>query len=91
MAKLKRAELLSKLVEDAEGYDYTDDGRDEWRDGKRQRKMKSFRESNDTSKSSKDKRRAYNIQRAIRRGDYDFGVQENKTPQSLDNEDDYDD
>ena len=67
MGKVNRAEVLRSLVEDAEGYN----GRDEWREEKKQRTLKSLRESIKTKGGPKDKRRAYKLQRAIRRGEFD--------------------
>ena len=63
-------------------------GRDEWREEKKQRHLKSLKESK--SPRGKDKRRAWNLQRAIRRGDYDFFGKETKqnNKQNEDYEDD---
>ena len=65
MGKVNRADVLRSLLEDAEGYS----GRDEWREEKKQRNLKSLHESNKTK--GRDKRRAYKLQRAIRRGEFD--------------------
>lgn len=82
--RIKRADLLRELVEDAEGYT----NRDEWRSAKRNRPVKSFRESS-TPKGTKDKRRAWRLQRALRHGELDF--QGNDTNKTSKNEDDQDD
>ncbi len=81
MGKINRSELLRSLVEDAEGYD----GKEEWRESKKQRRLKSLRESK--SPKGKDTRRAWKLQRAIRHGEYPFG-EDKKTNRNEDIEHD---
>ena len=66
MGKMTRADILRELVEDASEQN----GKDEWREGKKDRSFKSLRESK--SPKDKGKRRAWKLQRAIQHGEYDF-------------------
>ncbi len=85
MGKVTRAEVLRELLEDSEGYN---GNRNEWREEKRQRRFKSLRESKDLL-LKQDTRRARNIQRAIRHGDYDF-LGEKKTGNTSRNDEEED-
>jgi hypothetical protein len=64
VAKITRSDLLRELVEDAEGYE----GKDEWRENKRNRRVKPIREPK--SSKIKDKRRAWKVQRSIKMGEF---------------------
>jgi hypothetical protein len=83
VSKITRSEFLRELVEDAEGYD----GREEWREAKKQRRLKSLRESK-SPKNKDTQRRAWKIQRAIRHGDFDVigGNKTQTTNEEKDNE-----
>ncbi len=63
--KITRAEVLRELVE--EGYS---SAREEWRNTKKERRLKPVREGK-TPKEQKDQRRIWKLQRSIRRGEYD--------------------
>ncbi len=71
--KLNRADIIRELVEE---IDNLSDKR-EWRKGKKGfQEVKSLRESK--SPKGKDKRRAWKLARAVRRGEYDFTGEKTK-------------
>jgi hypothetical protein len=79
MAKISRADILRELVEDvSEGYT---SGKHEWRNEKKHRSIKSLRESKESKEKYK-QRRARQIQRSIRRGEFDFAGSEKQSHNS---------
>lgn len=89
--RITRSELLREMVEEYsiinDNSDEDASGRSEWREEKKKRLLKSLRENK--SPKGKDKRRSWNIQRAIRRGEYNFSGTTDK--QKNNNEDINDD
>ena len=82
--KVNRAELLREIVEDAEGYN----GKDEWREKRKQRTLKPLKESKEPK--GKDKRRAWKLAREIRRGEYNISGTDTKQSQKTNEESYYD-
>jgi len=56
-----------------EDYEQSDETRSDRRTHKKDRRVRPLRESKD-ARGNKDTRRARQVQRAMRRGEYDFGL-----------------